>query len=97
MISDLNLETEQDKALQLYPNPASNQLTIEFSNENLENLQADIKVYTITGRLVYQTQFETSSFYKVLSVDMLKNGVYMYQISLSNGIDQSGKLVILKQ
>ncbi|RLD67656.1 MAG: hypothetical protein DRI84_01790 [Bacteroidetes bacterium] len=80
-----------------YPNPASDMVTIEFSNDTFENVNAQLKVYTITGRLIYETQFNTNNSIKVLSVDMLKNGVYIYRISISNGIDKSGKLVILKQ
>ena len=82
--------------LYMYPNPASDKLTIEFTNDKFENIDAELKVYTISGRLIYQTQFSTNNTFKELSVDMLTNGVYIYQISLSNGIDKSGKLVILK-
>ena len=88
---------DEREELFLYPNPASDMVTIEFSNDALENVNAQLKVYTITGRLIYETQFNTNNSFKVLSVDMLKNGVYIYRISLSNGIDKSGKLVILKQ
>jgi len=56
-----------------------------------------MKIYSITGKLIYQSRFNTNNSFKVLSVDMLKNGVYLFHISLSNGIDQTGKLVILKQ
>jgi hypothetical protein len=90
-------DKEKKNELFLYPNPASNELTVEFSNKDFENINAQLKVYTITGRLIYKTQFNTNNSFKVLSVDMLKNGVYIYRISLSNGIDKSGKLVILKQ
>ncbi len=91
-----NTEDERED-LVLYPNPASDKVTIEFTNDDFENVNAQLNVYTLTGRLVYKTQFNTNNSFKMLSVDMLKNGVYIYHISLSNGIDKSGKLVILKQ
>lgn len=87
---------ERDE-LFLYPNPASDKVTIEFTNNKFERINADLKVYTITGKLIYQTHFNTNASFKILDVGMLKNGVYLYHISLSNGIDKSGKLVILKQ
>ena len=86
-----------EEGIVLYPNPASDKVTIEFSNDNFENVDADLKVYSITGKLVYKTRFNTINSFKQLSVSMLKNGVYVYHISLSNGVDKSGKLVILKQ
>lgn len=91
-----NEEQIGENNLVLYPNPAADKVTIEFSNDNFESIDASLKVYTITGRLIYETKFNTINSFKQLSVDMLKNGVYMFQISLSNGIDKSGKLVILK-
>jgi len=90
-------KVEEKEELILYPNPASNEVTIEFTNDAFENVNALLQVYSITGKLIYQTSFNTNNSFKVLSVDMLKNGVYIYHISLSNGIDKSGKLVILKE
>jgi len=90
-------KVDEKEELVLYPNPASNEVTIEFTNDAFENVDALLQVYSITGKLIYQTRFNTNNSFKVLSVDMLKNGVYLYHISLSNGIDKTGKLVILKQ
>jgi hypothetical protein len=52
-------------------------------------------IINLRSKAVYT--FSTINSFKQLSVDMLKNGIYIYHISLSNGIDKSGKLVILKQ
>jgi len=93
---------KQDKVneredLFLYPNPASNEITIEFANDSFENVDALLQIYSITGKLINKTHFNTNNSFKVLSVDMLQNGIYLYHIILSNGIDKSGKLVILKK
>jgi len=82
--------------LSLYPNPASDEITIEFKNEKFENVYATVKIYSITGRLIYQTSFSTNHAFKVLRVKTLKNGVYLYHINLSNGMHDDGKLVIVK-
>ena len=91
-----NKEKEREE-LFFYPNPAYNEVTVEFTNDAFEHINAILQVYSITGKLIYETRFNTNNSFKVLSVEMLKNGVYLYHISLSNGIDKSGKLVILKQ
>ena len=90
-------KVETDNDLRLYPNPAADRVIIEFTNDNFEKVDALLQVYSITGKLVYKTTFSTINSFKQLSVDMLKNGIYVYHISISNGIDKSGKLVILKQ
>ena len=80
----------------LYPNPASNEITIEFKNEKFDDIDAMVKVCTLTGKLIYKTSFSTNHSFKVLPVNMLENGVYLYNIKLSNGIEGNGKLIILK-
>ena len=90
-------KVEEREELILYPNPASNEVTIEFTNDAFENVNALLQVYSITGKLINKTHFTTNNPFKVLSVDMLQNGIYLYHIILSNGIDKSGKLVILKK
>lgn len=90
-------QKDKRKELILYPNPASDKVTIEFINDKFNNVSAELQVFSITGKLIYSTNFTTNASFKVLPVDMLKNGLYIYHISLSNGIDKSGKLVILKQ
>jgi hypothetical protein len=87
-------EREQVK---LYPNPANNEVTIEFENPEFNNVNAKLKVYSITGTLVYSYSFQTSNSYKVLPTENLQNGIYLYRIELDNGISKSGKLVILKE
>jgi len=83
--------------LSLYPNPASEEVTVTFENPKFENVQADLKIYSLSGKLVDQKQFETINSFYLINLSNLSNGVYLFHIELSNGLSQNGKLVILKQ
>ena len=81
--------------VRIYPNPATNQVTVEFENEGAENLIGVVNVYHLIGNLAFSLEFETRDSFTVISLDDLTNGVYLFSIRLSNGISKSGKLVIL--
>jgi hypothetical protein len=89
--------TTDKEQVKLYPNPASESVTIEFENVDFKQVNAELNVYSITGKLIESYHFQTSNSYKVLSTERLQNGIYLYHIRLDNGIGKSGKLVILKQ
>jgi len=89
--------TNQIGGIVVYPNPASEEVTVTFENPKFENMQADLKIYSLSGKLVDQKQFETINSFYLLNLSNLSNGVYLFHIELSNGLSQNGKLVILKQ
>jgi hypothetical protein len=91
-----NSEIDEVK-FKLYPNPASDKVTIEFLNDDLELLDVKLNIYTITGSLVYSKEFITEYLYEEFSISNLNNGVYFYKIEFSNGNKKSGKLIILKE
>jgi PKD repeat protein len=90
------IDVEQD--ISLYPNPASNQLTIELLNVD-EDVSGNLSIFSIDGKLVYQASFTTDGLSVELDVSELKNGVYLYKVVPigAKTYNVNGKLVILKQ
>jgi len=69
-------EMENEEHLRLYPNPASDKLTIESKMQN-----AKIEIRDVLGQMVYRTKAIAAS--STIDVSMLSKGVYF--ISLQNG------------
>ncbi|MDR2085445.1 MAG: C25 family cysteine peptidase [Bacteroidales bacterium] len=62
----------------IYPNPTTGNLTIECKNMN------QIKIYSLTGVLVYQTNIKANSHN--INIDYLVKGTYLIQIIYNDGI-----------
>jgi hypothetical protein len=63
----------------VYPNPASNQLTIENGLE----LEMQISIMNIEGKIVYTNEFSGTS--STIDVSNLKAGIYLIQITTDSG------------
>jgi len=77
-----------DNEFIVYPNPASNIVTIEFDNNNNEY---SIEIFDMSGRLVLQKI--SSDYQNYIDVNNLKNGLYMVRIIYENYSYQN-KLII---
>ncbi len=66
----------------VYPNPASEQRTVQFNNLIEENYQID--VVDMTGRqvlmLLPSTKIEKGIFEKSYDISILKRGIYSYRV-----------------
>lgn len=78
--------------LDLFPNPATNQLTIVSKNES-EVLLLTIK--DLSNRLIETQQLKTNNFFTKLDL-ILPNGVYLISINNSNNEKVTKKLIIAK-
>jgi len=81
-------------AIALYPNPAQDMATLEFSLNR--NAEVSLGLYTLAGRKVkaIEPQKLVSGTHKLhLNVADLSNGLYMYRLEV-NGESQLGKLSI---
>ncbi|MEW5677320.1 S8 family serine peptidase [Flavobacterium enshiense] len=70
----------------VYPNPASNQISIRFT-ETISDVS--IAFYNSLGQQVLQKSVQNN---QVVSLDNLNSGVYIYKIT-SNNISTSGRLI----
>ncbi len=80
--------------LNAYPNPAKDNLTINYTIKNSDNTY--LRIYTITGNVVYQQTLESGSGKVSLDVSTWATGVYMYSIMENNRNYIAKKLIISK-
>jgi len=80
-------------AFSIGPNPSSGPLTLRLSGNGKQ--QANLKVYNISGRIVYAEDFVTTSTVSVRNVDFsnLPKGVYLVQI-ISEGITRTKSIIL---
>lgn len=84
-------EIEHNK-IQVFPNPASNRITILKSDVN--NANSSFVITDLYGRIIlsdYLTQSETQ-----INIEALIDGIYFYTLSENNNRLQRGKLLIKK-
>lgn len=84
--------TGESKGFSIYPNPATDRLTIAF--ERALTKEADIRIYDFSGTLV--RTFRAGPMETEFTVDDvgLKNGIYLVRIS-SGGLDYGFKKLII--
>ncbi len=85
-----------NQLLHLYPNPASNTITVEWSVELNKTYQLD--VYDIIGALVYSNVIKTNNngkYSEELNMNNYASGVYTVCISAA-GFTQNAKMVLMK-
>jgi hypothetical protein len=79
----------------LFPNPASNSLTIQYSLDN--NIQsADIEIFDEFGNKILTWQLPTSQTMLTENIANLTTGFYLYSIIAENKVLHRGKLIIAR-
>ena len=87
-----NVSSEQSSSIvQVYPNPSSGQINIEF--ESPLHSEMRLIVQGISGRILRQIELPRNTQRKFFS---LESGVYFYSISSESGVVRHGKLVVIK-
>ncbi|MDZ7742928.1 MAG: T9SS type A sorting domain-containing protein [Bacteroidota bacterium] len=71
-----------ENAIQLFPNPATDQIKITLP-ENLHDIII-LKIFSITGRLILSNSFYPHSSQKVVDISKLHSGFYFVNISIGN-------------
>ena len=78
-------EIENSPSFKLYPNPATNQLTIELTN----NYSERILIHDISGRLVKSIQSNSQS--TTINISELEGGLYLVSL---DGVGIKEKLIV---
>ncbi len=87
LYSSINTNNETDRQLSIWPNPASNQLTIE-----IENMQTGrYAIFNIDGRIISMGLL--TGDISIIDVSLLKGGIYLLNVNY-NSKAESRKLII---
>ncbi len=78
----------------VYPNPASNYLTISYtSNHNLA-VKPKAIIYNLQGQVLQEVVLQSNSGQEQISVAGYPSGMYLYQVVSGGQVLGSGKLVV---
>lgn len=92
---DIGIEENQNvKPFKLFPNPSNGTVSLQYVLN--ANDKAEMKIYDVTGKLINSNKLNSIGTQMDVQNNLLKNGVYFYQISVNNKVVQSDKLIIIK-
>jgi hypothetical protein len=87
------LSTQDNKlgatSIKIYPNPANNEFTIALNN----NLDADIKIYNMLGKVVYQGSTSNGKI-EVRTNGNLTSGLYIVSATTDDNKTIQSKLIV---
>jgi hypothetical protein len=84
----ISIDTENKFDFKLYPNPATNQITVESSNLTEP---AEIQIIDMFGKICLKTQLAEPL--QEININQLTQGIYLYQIKLPGGDVKIGKMI----
>ena len=84
-------ESSFASSIHLFPNPATNNLTIELGNNNKK---VDVTITDITGKIIYATTASETQKIEI-NIEDFKAGIYVVQIQTADFI-VSRRLVVEK-
>src|SRR5690606_18135428 len=92
-ISDIGFEENALGELLIYPNPTTNELTIDLGAMSFDELQrTELRFYDLTGRLITQMSAPSSKFQ--INTAGMARGTYVVEIV--NGTNISTQKVLLQ-
>ena len=91
---DVNEQSSNELSFDIFPNPASKNITVRFYQENLS--KANIMLFNTLGQMVYSEDVFVNDCLSehVMDVDNLPKGLYFLKITNADGLTDSSKIVI---
>jgi hypothetical protein len=77
--------------LQIYPNPAKNEVIIEMGE--IQNGEKVVVFYNATGQMVISNKYFDTKPVKI-DISGLKKGLYFVELKTENGNSRTTKLII---
>lgn len=93
-VRSVNLETTCEKPVSVAPNPFQDKVSVKFSAEQATT--ASVKIFSVTGQVVYQSNKNISKGFNNISLDNLssiKPGMYILQVMTNGQVISKEKLV----
>jgi hypothetical protein len=88
-----SFEMLSESNLRVYPNPASDYITISVSDES-NSKELGVSIYTINGSLIYQSEIANKATIDLKALD-LQSGMYFIQVETNKSVE-TAKLIFTK-
>jgi hypothetical protein len=82
----IEYEVQKNFALQVFPNPSSENITVTFSGE--ENQVHILQVFNVMGELLYETEIDSAKSTTLIDIAGFADGIYFVEVN-----DQTAKFV----
>jgi hypothetical protein len=94
-IADCNVGIDEEQATitSVYPNPASEQITFEYTTAGKDGV---INIFDITGKVVRNFKVNSNYSKSTIDLDGLNSGIYFYTFSVDNKPVSTRKFIIKK-
>jgi len=83
----------ENTGIQIYPNPAKEQLNLIFENQLVEKVR--LKIFDLTGKVIEEVELEQGTFKYELNTKHLKTGMYNLLISNNAGDHKVMKFAVV--
>lgn len=81
---------EPEKDIEIYPNPVTEgRITIKASESILL-----VQILNITGKMVFNQEYEPNTFTVVIDLDKLEKGIYLVRIGFTGDLTHTEKIMI---
>ncbi len=87
------IETQDLFVENVFPNPASESVQIDFSSE-LNGISKNLSITDLSGKIVYNRSLSGEINEVGIPVSNWSNGTYTYRITVENQIPRSGRIVV---
>ena len=84
---------EKEKILKVFPNPATNAITVDYGYTNWEKGDVDLEITNAAGQLIYTQHLPMYSGFQKLDVRQYAHGMYNVAIKRSNTVVATSQFV----
>ncbi len=94
MFQMVEAEQEEDRAINLYPNPSSGEINFSYSLE--EGDVGLLEIFDIAGKKIRSIELNSEIAFVKIENNVLQSGTYLYKYSVNGKVSKTDKLIIIK-
>ena len=87
-------QTNNEQILKVYPNPASQQITVDYGFTNWSKGQPILQICNILGQVVYKQLLPMYSGYQKIDISILAPGIYTVYVNQKAAVLAATKVVV---